>query len=346
MNKHIFQRALFVALAALLHMGAFAQDLKFTADPFYSNDMYVNSTRLPILITVQNISSANDFDDEVDIYFREFRDTNAREPIAKGERINLKRGETFSKLFYANIDRVKFVGKRVVLEVWAEDVDSGVPVSDYRSQSIEITLDEAENSEANFFDFDLPDVGRFGDKLPINLKMRIDGTDYIDERALEVYAVVKGKPASQKTIYRDSTPILGNLQETIQIDTVIDIDGQHFTKGGGNVVIVWPIGFIKAPVDSATSDTMEIDWPLLVDGDVALDLVDIYPSISQGDITIASKDLAIERVRIFSTDGKAHTLPYNGQQLQLQHMGAGLYTLEVTLENSTVIRRQIVFLEP
>lgn len=348
MKKHIFQRALFVALAALMHLNAYAQqDLEFRADPFYNNDMYVNSTRLPVLITLQNVSSANDFDDDVDIYFREFRDSNGREPIAKGERIEIKRGETYSKLFYANIDRLSYVGRRVVIEVWVEDADSGKPVSDYRPQSIEITLDETEESEANFFDFDLPAVGRFGDKLPINVKMKIDGADYIDERALEVYAMVQGKPASQKTIYRDSTPVQGNLQQTVEIDTVIDIDGQHFSKGGGNVVIIWPIGFIKAPAaDSSTSDTMEIDWPLLIDGDVALDVIDVYPSISQGNITVTSKDLQIERVRIFSANGKSYNLPYNGQQMQVEYMEAGVYTLEVALENGTVVRRQVVFVQP
>lgn len=345
MKKSFLKSILFTALSALFCQELSAQDLQFVADPLYTSDLYVNNPRIPILISLEN-TSPRAFISPVDVWYEIIGDSAPEALVASRIPFSLNPGETYTETFYIELDSNALTGKQLELEVWTTITDSVAEVSDRYQQTFEVRIDGAIKPQAALFEFDLPELARFGEQLALQFKLGIDGTDYNDERALELYTEVNGVSASRQIIYSRNTPLRGLRQDTVFIDTVLKVDALHFSKGGGNVVVVWPIGFLRKPIDSFISDTLEIGWPMFIDGDVQLGLLDVYPSISTGAITLSSKNYKIERVRIFSTKGEQIQVPHTGQSIQLNDIAPGAYTLVVQMSNGTTVRRKVVFIEP
>lgn len=345
MKKSSLKNLLFAALAILFCQKLSAQDLQFNADPLYSDDLYVDTTQIPVFISLENVSG-RDFNRSIDIYFRILVDSTPRTLIQSSVPLSLAIDEVFSSTYYVDIDSVRHTAGQMKMEVWATYEGDTQEASDVFQYDFNLAVASADKPKAALFDFDLPSEARFGETLPLQFNLGIDGTDYIGMRTLELYVEVNGDEASRNTIFSTNTPIQGRLLDTIRVDTSIEISTQYFAKGGGNVVVVWPIGFLKKPVDSFVSDTMDINWPLFIDGDVELDLLDVYPSISSSEITLSSKEMEIERVRIIDSKGRQQTLNHGGNNIQVPRQDAGAYVLVIEMANDTVIKRRVVFVNP
>ena len=338
MKKPSIVPHLIIGICLLASTQLFGQ-LRLNGQPFYDDNLFVNSERVPFKTSFIN-TSGRTVSGRLSVYYA----INSINPklIASTQIDSLLPAEQFDSTFYIALDSSIFAGRQVPISYWVE-VDS-LPVSDTVQQSITMNLRNWSKPKANLFDFDIPSNARFGDTLYLDLKMSNLGTDYFERAPVEVYSMVNNDPLTIDTIYRESRIVKGQERDTLEIQAPLAVGTSAFMPGGGNVVVIWPIGFLKR-IDSAVTDTIDIGWPIMVEEGAKLHPASIYPSIGFGDITISSESSKIEEVRITNTNGMSRQVEFTEQTISLHNLAPGSYIITLKMESGGLIQRRIVVLK-
>ena len=119
----------------------------------------------------------------------------------------------------------------------------------------------------------------------------------------------------------------------------VNFDKQYLKKGGGNVVVVWPVGFLQITPDS-TKDKFFFD-DLDNVSETELPNLSIFPNPAQDVLTISNVS-TVEDVRLYDALGRDVSIKLNGNTVPISNLNAGTYHIRVTLKNGLVYTAPIL----
>ncbi len=171
---------------------------------------------------------------------------------------------------------------------------------------------------------------------PFKLSLSNSGkVDYYKPEGFELFYSVNGNTPT--SFYSSNQPVYRENKNKIDINDSIPITIDYFKKGGGNIVVVWPVGFAK--IDSI-ADTIYIDWPESITKP-KLNKAPFYPNPTQNFIFLNYKINDVERVRIFDLNGKEVLSTKPLLKINISELNKGIYLLQIESKTS-VYQSQLV----
>jgi hypothetical protein len=178
----------------------------------------------------------------------------------------------------------------------------------------------------------------FGSSYPLRISIKNQGkVDFFRPQGIELFYSVNNSPA-QKFFSTTKALIRNGANEIDAIDS-IPINDTYFKKGGGNIVVVWPVGFLK--VDSI-SDTVTINWPNALNQKSYQNKVVIYPNPANTIVYLDTKNSSFEEVRIYNLNGKLLLSQKFSNQIEVSDLNRGMYLIMLRGKNESI---QTIFIK-
>jgi len=183
------------------------------------------------------------------------------------------------------------------------------------------------------------DYKRFNEYLPIEFELKNKGkVDYFTKEEMSVLVRVNNKSASIINFKIPSSPLLAQQKNSIKFKDSILVSNQFFKKGGGNIVVVWPVGFLQ--IDSIF-DTLIVDWTLAQVESPSKEW-SIYPNPTSSELYVLAPFEIVEQVRIIDSKGQVFNVSALGKHISLSNLNPGIYTLCIFHEQKVYRRTFII----
>lgn len=297
--------------------------LELNSDILYTDSIITHSDSIYLKISLFNNSNI----DANEISISALTDSNGL-ALLPGSGINLKALETLDTFLILNAQT--FIGSR--------------NTSDFRITALTRTpAIEAISKDLSLYYEKLPqerpliilnqeldqDSFSFGSSYPLRISIKNQGkVDFFRQQGIELLYSVNNSPA-QKFFSTTEALIRNGANEIDAIDS-IPINDTYFIKGGGNIVVVWPVGFLK--VDSI-SDTITINWPNALKQKSYQKKVVIYPNPANTIIYLDTKNSSFEEVRIYDLNGKLILRQKSTSHIEVSNLDKGVYILKLYGKN-------------
>lgn len=181
---------------------------------------------------------------------------------------------------------------------------------------------------------------RFNQYYPLSIELSNTGkVDYNNYSPISLRYSINNEPQSETTFYTGTNNLLANKRNTVLVEDSILVTSQYFKKGGGNIVVVWPVGFLR--IDS-TADTIVVNWPVSVNSIYATDKEFFFPNPASTYVESYNLKENTERVRIFDYSGKQYECKVIDNKIWINNLAPGTYIVECTLKNKIIRQKLIV----
>ncbi|MGB0428998.1 MAG: T9SS type A sorting domain-containing protein [Bacteroidia bacterium] len=180
------------------------------------------------------------------------------------------------------------------------------------------------------------DTFKTNEHYPLNLTLKNKGkVDFYRPEGINLAYSINGSPTT--SFFSAYSPLLKQGENQIDILDSIAIDNAYLKKGGGNIIVVWPVGFAK--VDSII-DTIYVDWPESTLQNFTSKTT-IHPNPAANYLYINNNKAQFEQVRIISASGKEVLNTPNREKIDISHIKSGIYLIEIKGKNK-VFRERII----
>jgi hypothetical protein len=325
--KH-FKKIAALFLLILATQGAFSQNrLELNQDVFYNDSIFTNNESVYIDISIFNNSAfaANG------ISIVALRDTIRLNLLQGDSNTNIAPFQSLDTNLLLQLPLLLDSGKTTTFQLIALTTSAGI-APDNQTFSIfyenlpqgEPLLAAKQDVEQDSFNFDA--------FYPLRVSLKnLGDVDYFYPQPTELKYSVNGSPAT--SFFSSNQALIRNGQNKIDVVDSIPITNTYFKKGGGNIVVVWPVGFAK--VDSIT-DTIVVDWPLSNHFKNPVNEQLIYPNPAANHIFLNIDLLNFEHVRIYDLNGKLRLSQKSSREIDVSSLCKGVYVLKCSGKNKSI----------
>lgn len=331
MNMKIRYSGLLLTLLLMVSMQGLSQNrLLLGSDIFYSDTIATSDLSLTLDLDITN-SSPTFYGDSVTIVLKVGIDTAA---VLFDDSLKIGSGNTENLQLSYNYNPGRLVDRKNIsleitpyLSTFTNDTVLGFLTVEYEPTGKVIP----EISTLSF-----PDSVFQNDSPLVSFSLFNAGQiDYVQGSgpSIELYAMVNGIEATKEQVGTMSqTELRASSRDVVPFSFKYGFDQQYLTKGGGNVIVVWPIGFLSITPDS-TKDTFYYDLPDNINQSAASSL-SIFPNPANNVLMLSDVSM-IESVRLYDMAGRDVSAKLEGNTIPISRLESGTYQIHITLKDGS-----------
>ncbi|MBI1184857.1 hypothetical protein GC194_11320 [bacterium] len=336
-KENINQRLLLGAIVALwlaLPGVSSAQGLQFTQNPFYADSIFTPRGVVPLNISIKNNNAATATGVIVSI----LHDSVVYDTLIRSSNMaNIPAGKTFDTTVLLNYS-IDFDNRASVI-FKAKSAETSIPGARFDT-SVVIKYVGRVGAQLRLRNITSTDSAIFNKTHLLSMEVQNDGlVDTVINQPTQLVSMINGNPQSLDTSTFMLPPMRAERRNTVRLVDSVQMKDQYCTKGGGNIVVVWPVGFFR--VDTLI-DTVYVNWPIGMAEIKGLSTA-VYPNPSRGALVVNDL-LKFEQVRLFMPDGRLASFTMSANQLYIKEPVSGVYTL-VLIKGKRCTVKQIVVMK-
>ena len=316
----VLQLVLVFSLSVFSFSALSAQDsVNVSSSLFYSDTLRVNSDVIPVHLIIENKSN----NVHKDLIVQGFLRSNQDSAFLDIKGISLDPKEVLDT----------FV--EIVLSAKDDDVDDGLSVTVLDS-SRTINSNTAFDSFYLIYsdqpalieleDFSMDSLSKFGSYVKYNFnvvnKRRVD---YFNKNGVSYMFQFNNQAASQEERYLEEVACLAHQKNTIYVEDSFKVEDTYLKKGGKNIVVVWPVGFLKT---DSLKQKIKIDWGIGIRPKNNSVSWSLYPNPAS-DLLIIEINENIEQVRVLDMAGREIDVEVQGKIVSIEALPNGTYMLQI-----------------
>ncbi|MFY0674270.1 MAG: T9SS type A sorting domain-containing protein [Bacteroidia bacterium] len=306
--------------------------LEFNSNILYSDSIYSNSDSIFLDVKLTNISNI----DASDLTIMATVDSGGVSVFNAGGLFTLLANDTFDTLLSLVPGAIGNFNIKQEITFTAFTRTPGIAPAEQKADlyfqklpTEKPFLSLSQNIEKDSFNFD--------DYYPFRLNLVNTGeVDFYRRKGIDLYYSINGNNAEK--LFTTRAPIIRKEGNIIEVFDSIPITNLQFKKGGGNIVVVWPVGFLK--VDSV-ADTIVVDWPVFANEHKMLKKLSIHPNPTKSFIYLNNNNSHFEEVRILNIQGEVILNGKGTVRLDVSGLQAGFYFIEI-IHNNEKLRSSFI----
>lgn len=332
MNMKIRYSGLLLTLLLMVSMQGLSQNrLLLGSDIFYSDTIATSDLSLTLDLDITN-SSPTFYGDSVTIVLKVGIDTAA---VLFDDSLKIGSGNTENLQLSYNYNPGRLVDRKNIsleitpyLSTFSNDTALGFLTVEYKPTGKIIPEVTGLSFPDSLFESDTPTLS-----FDFVNSGEIDYVKGSGSPSIELYAMVNGVDETKELVgVLPKTELRAASRDIVPFSFRYKIDRQYLVKGGGNVIVVWPIGFLSITPDS-TKDTFYYDLPNNINQSAASSL-SIFPNPANNVLMLSDVSM-IESVRLYDMAGRDVSAKLEGNTIPISRLESGTYQIHITLKDGS-----------